>query len=351
MMLLAWVERRRSFVACRLTICALAFFHLHDSIAAQGRDNTSIRPKRRISAATGVQSAEIHWQDVPLEDAVDRLRQLFHEQVFVDRRLDPSTRVTVQLSASDASEALSQIASVHDWGVARIGEVVYLGPKHAASALPHVDRARRHDIANLAAARHGALSRKRRVEWVRLSEPRELVTALVESVGWKLDGAERIPHDAWAAGHLDGLALGQQLTLILLGFDLTYSLRPDSRVVEVVPLDRSSLQEEFGTDPSATEQTQPVASPKETKQVYTLRVVDQPVGAVMREVGRKLNHTVEFDEKAIRDAGLTLDARVSFAVENVDQDALFNAVLRPAELTMKREGNRILVTPIQTTKE
>jgi hypothetical protein len=58
-----------------------------------------------------------------------------------------------------------------------------------------------------------------------------------------------------------------------------------------------------------------------------------------------LNWTIEIDDEAVRAAGRTLDARVSFAVENVDERELLNALLRPAGLDFRREGERIKIVP------
>jgi hypothetical protein len=83
----------------------------------------------------------------------------------------------------------------------------------------------------------------------------------------------------------------------------------------------------------------------ETKQIYSLRVEAKPVGAVVSELGRRLNWHMEFDSAAIKAAGLSLDKRVSFAVEDVEQEELLEAVLGPAGLTFRREGARIIIVP------
>jgi hypothetical protein len=86
-------------------------------------------------------------------------------------------------------------------------------------------------------------------------------------------------------------------------------------------------------------------SDAKTKQVYSLRVAEKPVGAVLRELARRLNWQVEIDEAAISEAGRSLDERVSFAVENVEQEELLHALLRPAGLTFRRDGERIKIVP------
>ena len=80
-----------------------------------------------------------------------------------------------------------------------------------------------------------------------------------------------------------------------------------------------------------------------TRRVYTLRVAEQPVRAVLQELARRLNWQIDIDEAAIAAAGLSLDKRVSFEVENVEQDELLEALLRPAGLGFRREGERIKI--------
>jgi len=91
--------------------------------------------------------------------------------------------------------------------------------------------------------------------------------------------------------------------------------------------------------------------PQGTKQVYTLRVAEKPVGAVLRELAQRLNWQIEFDEAAIRAAGRSIEKRVSFAVENVEQDALLDALLRPAGLDFRRDDERIMIVPRNSAAE
>ena len=85
--------------------------------------------------------------------------------------------------------------------------------------------------------------------------------------------------------------------------------------------------------------------------IYSLRVAEKPVGAVLRELAKRLHWQLEIDEAAIRAAGKSLDKRVSFAVDNVEQDALLDALLQPAGLTFRREGERIKIVPREDASE
>ena len=199
--------------------------------------------------------------------------------------------------------------------------------------------------------------------------------------------AERIAYDLWAAGGLPELSLTDQLTLLLIGFDLTFRLGPQDRVVEIIPLEgpvtlrrqyrlRNASAEEALLRQQLTEgevhlqgdmasvdarvedherllqllqdrTTQPRADTQKQKStnLYTLRVQDQPVGNVLRQLAQRLNWKVEIDEPAIRAAGLSLDQRISFAVENASQEKLLGAVLDPAGLSYERDGDRLRIIP------
>ena len=81
------------------------------------------------------------------------------------------------------------------------------------------------------------------------------------------------------------------------------------------------------------------------KQVFTLRVENQPVGKVLEQLGRRLGWKLAVDEAAIRAAGRSLDAQVSFAVENADEDQLLDALLAPAGLKAERDGDSVRIMP------
>jgi hypothetical protein len=292
-----------------------------------------------------VQTATIHWQDVPLRDAIQRLQRLFNESVFLDRRIDPTTRVTLATEASSVEDIMRRLAADNGWGVTRLGDVVYVGPAAAAARLTKMLPILKEAAAKLPRADRARFARKRQLDWDRLTEPRELVTKLIKNNGWKIENADRIPHDLWPAGKLDGLTLAEQLAVLLNGFDRMYEFQPGARTVEIVDvklLADEAVSEALAQTPQSTSAEAP---PETTRQVYSLRVEEKPVGAVTRELARRLDWHVEFDEAAIEAAGLSLEAHVTFDVEDVEQEELLEALLRPAGLVFRRDGDRIVVVP------
>jgi hypothetical protein len=290
-------------------------------------------------------SASIHWQQVPLRDAIARLKPLFDETVFVDRRVDPSLRVTLDIDAASAEAVVTAIATAHELGVGRLGRLVYVGPRPTAEQLRAVAEQRGRDVATLPAGLRTSLAGRRILAWPRLAEPRQLVTSIAEQYGWRVVAAERIPHDLWAAGELPELNAAEQLTVFLAGFDLTFELKPDERTISIVPLAVSDEMVATQSKRQAESAKTPAPRrPRGKRQVYTLRVQEKPVGAVLRELSQRLKWAIQIDDDAIRAAGRSLEHRVSFAVENADQEQLLEALLKPAGLEYRVDGNQVWVT-------
>jgi hypothetical protein len=88
--------------------------------------------------------------------------------------------------------------------------------------------------------------------------------------------------------------------------------------------------------------------PSTSIRVYTLRVKEQPLRTVVQQLVERLQWDFEIDEAALRAAGRSLDVRVTFQVENGDADELLRAMLHPAGLDYRREGERLLVVPLAT---
>jgi hypothetical protein len=341
-------------VQSKLPVSAAAIIAMTAYCAGtRAQDDVRARDKSRpaqarsatdAAAKTSQRTATIHWQRVPLRDALERLHSLFSDSIFVDRRIDPSMRVSLDIEVASAEEAVAAIAARHELGVARLGKLVYLGPNSAADQLRTISAARSQEAARLPAALRTPLTRKQPTTWPRLSEPRRLIASIVEDRGWKLANFDVIPHDLWSAGELPELTLAEQLTVLLVGFDLSFELRSNDRSVEVVPL-KTSRKPAGGiaaTKPSPAP-AKSAGSKKEAKHVYTLRVQEKPVRAVLQELSKRLHWAIEIDEESIKTAGKSLDKRVSFSVENADREKLLEALLRPAGLDYQLDVERVRI--------
>ena len=329
----------------------------------------------------------VHWDRVPIGDALARLSTTLGEPVFTDRRVDPQRRISLDVTNATSDDVLNQTAAAAGLGVSRMGRLIYFGPPEAAARLRTLAAIGNDRINTFPADRRSDLKRAQSLGWPRLSEPRQLVAKLVEDRGLRLVGADQIPHDLWPAGNLPELSLAEALTMLLLGFDLTFEVDPQAGAIELVPitgpvtitrryrlpssLTTDQLRQQLpgidvelnggsvvavGTAEDHERITQVVRPqhelarvppiPATTSRRYTLRIEQQPLRGVLEQLGQRLGWALEIDDAAIRTAGKSLDERVTFAVENVDEDGLLQALLRPAGLDHERDGNRVRVFPL-----
>ncbi len=176
----------------KIVVGAVAFVAMYAACAGSAaQDNsatdygTKSRPAQRAAGARGKQIlhriATIHWQRVPLREALGRLHGVFDESVFLDRRIDPGMRVSLDIEASSAEEVVAAIAAQHHLGVGRLGPLVYLGPPGTAERLASVAAARSREVNRLPADWRASLAQKKPVAWPRLSEPRRLVVSLIRA--------------------------------------------------------------------------------------------------------------------------------------------------------------------------
>ena len=344
------------FKRCAGVAILAAIFAVCSGLLAQDqnplRDNTKLRPGKLLPTSPGrkapYRSATIDWQRLPLRDAIGRLHTVFNETVFVDRRVDPSQRVTLDIEAGSAEEVVAAIAAVLKLSETRLGPLIYLGPAGAAEQLQAVAISQSRKIASVSADLRTSLERKRSFTWPRPSEPRAISASVIEQRGWRLANEEQIPHDIWPAGEFPQMTLAQELTLLLIGFDLTFELKPDERSIQIVEL-KDTMKAFTGFAAGKQSAAPPNAPRAKTggRQVFTLRVKEKPVRAVLQELSNRLHWVIQIDEDSIKAAGKSLDEHVSFTVENADRERLLDALLQPAGLDYHLEGDVVRIIPLR----
>jgi hypothetical protein len=169
------------------------------------------------------------------------------------------------------------------------------------------------------------------------------------------------------------------MTVVLAGFGMTYRVNSGGNRIELIPLPQAALvirsypttlaqirlqtilrqfpQAEYtqasgtvkfrGTEEEharlerllrgQTSATRPRSG--RTRVVHTLRVRQQPVGAILKTLERQLELQFEYA------AGVPelLTTRVTFDVRDVPLDELLEATLKPASLRHRREGDVIQI--------
>ena len=326
------------------------------------------------------------WAEAPLRQSITSLARSQRVAIFLDRRVDPSR--TLDYVASDRFDAvLAGIAKTQGLGVSRIGSVFYFGPPEAAARLRTLSALRREEARGFAPERKEALLARRAWAWPALTTPRALLDELAAAGGIRLTGTEQVPHDLWPAVDLPPMAWTDRMTLVLVGFDLTFSVSADGQAVTIVPIpEKVTIRRTYRAGSNAAESLaarlrteapsavlrvtsggfeltaraeghelargilngtvsagprQPKAVPPAGAQRHQLRVRNAPIAELLDKLARQLN--LELDRASLAKVPEELKTRVTVELTGATLDELLTAVLNPAGLSYKRDGRRIAI--------
>lgn len=302
------------------------------------------------------------WSAMPLRKVLHTIATTQRVAVLADRRVDRDRTVDLTLNDATVAELLERIAKDHGLGLARLGDVTYLGPPAVAAQLRTLAILRQEDVAKLSASAARRLKHSAPLVWDDFATPRELLSRLVEPAGIALEGLEQVPHDLWGAADLPALPLVDRLTLVAVQFDLTFRIAADGRSLRLVPVpedlpvtrgtsaadDSHQPSERPGVaqrPPKRTPSKRPPTSPKAIR--YTVQNSKGPMDRLIAELGKKLQVDVRIERDALGRAGISPSQTVSFSVTDATVDELFEAVLSPAGCTFRREGDVIVVVPAE----
>ncbi len=326
--------------------------------------------------------AGINWSETPLRQGLTNLSRSQGVAVFLDRRVDPDQRFSLNVAEVPLGVLFEALAERLQLGIAYVGPVVYVGPKSVARKLPTLAGLRADEQRALPIGVVRQLARARPLAWEHLATPREIVDQLADGINARIDSTEQIPHDLWPAVDLPPMSFADQMTLVLAGFDLTYRLAADGSSISLGPMpdDGVSVQRSYTVDSkgrlgiaklaerfpdariSASGNSTVVAGPFElhdqieqllhrpvvtrptnpnTKTVYELNVENKPVGGVLRALARQFKLELKIDQRA----EAKLEEFVSFRVKDATREDLLKATLNPVGLDFRINGDVLEILP------
>lgn len=172
----------------------------------------------------------------PLRSVLQQIEQSYQLACFRDRRIDSDQIVELSGGPGNIRRLLGAIAEASGAAVSLPGNVVYLGPNSKARLLRTLIQQRTIDVRRVLRTKTSAWEKQRTFDWPILTQPRELALSLAESVGVKIANPELIEHDLWAAETLPELTPVEMLSVLLIGFDLTFVLSEDGKTITLVSL-------------------------------------------------------------------------------------------------------------------
>jgi hypothetical protein len=251
--------------------------------------------------------------------------------------------------------------------------VVYIGPRGSPARLAGVVKQRRSELQTMPAVVRERWLSDRACAWEVLSQPHDLAEQIARDAGAKLSGGAMVPHDLWPAWQGPRMSAAAQLALVLASCDLAYELADGGRQVQIVPLPEKAIYEESYASAgdikaladaklrregpnrmavlASAEQHEQIAALVGVKpapmrnevkpgvKVYSFTAENKPLGAIVKTIAGEMELELEADGPAL----VRLQELTSITVKQVEADELLKQVLRPAGLSHRISGRKLIL--------
>lgn len=325
------LRHRPRLLACAAVLCA----------ATIGRANDAVSQARAVPVT-------VTWAGLPLRSAAARLGEIGGIAVIVDRRLDPDTTITLDVSAEPLEEVLVRVAEAARAELAFYAGHVRLVPRGGAAALAAAERSRAAELRAATAPLRTIATSSAPWSWADGAVPHELLATAAAEAGIVLDGLEALPHDHFPAARLPALALADRLDLLLAHFDhrIAWRARPGSRdepaTLAVVALPAAALGVPAGP-PQKPVRRKPAAAPTPGAATYTLTVA-APLDELLTTLAGRLGLTLKLDRTALVQAGVAPAEIVRLELVDASREQLLDSICRPRGLTWRIAGDTLAIS-------
>jgi hypothetical protein len=327
----------------------------------------------------------------PLRAALSRLAEERSVVMLLDRRIDPTQLVPVDVQAPFFDAGIETLVQPFA-GVSIVADTVVVAPAQVADTVrtrvalsaEELDQALKTNL-----NRKFELARRKPLSWPMLTEPRQLLQQVAAGYGLTCDNPEQIPHDLWAAGGLANANAAEAILLIAMQFELEPHWLDDRRfelVAEKEHPQRTQTHLVRGMSPQQAlekvqarwpeldvavsgkgltvigreEEQQEVAvllgnrlarkvpvsvqATELSRRRFTLRMVDRPFQELM-DVLEKQGISVQQNDSALELAGIDLQTRISLELDNATIEQLLENACQPLKLGFTVQGTTISLFP------
>lgn len=331
------------------------------------------------------------WADESLRAGLWSLAQARQVSILLDRRVDPETKVSIEIQRVPFRDLIEQLADRPGLGASVVGNTVYVGPRTTTARLRTVVEMQTDLLVTGSTTNKPplALLQRRSIDWSDLERPADLIVRVSELFGFKVEGLEAVPHDLWPAGSIPNAFPTEMLMLVLAQFDLSVEWQPKGASVRIVSMPQSPQLErtydgktkaaELAEDwlaefPSlridvkgtkllvrgTVEQHEQIAASlkqprtprkaptgNDTKKAvtFTFEIKSAPLLAVMQAVEKQSNYVFKYDADELTAAGVKLDRRLDLKMTKASPAELFHAMFDDARIAFEFDGNTVKLTP------
>jgi hypothetical protein len=173
------------------------------------------------------------WKNAPLRTVLRQVSDGYAVAVVCDRRVDPTRAPDVEAANVPLREVLQEVAADVGAELRVVGNVAYIAPSDAASAVRTLVELRKQELVSEPGS---AGVRPATVAWGDLATSAEVLQAVADRFRVKVENPEAVPHDLWAAATLPEMTAPEMLTLVLIQFGLTFAWGDEFRSIRITPL-------------------------------------------------------------------------------------------------------------------
>jgi hypothetical protein len=332
------------------------------------------------------------WLNVELRTLFNKLSAERRIAILLDRRVDPSVQMPVEITNRSLREGLEDIARKVQAHVSVPDNVVFVGPEPAAARIRTLIELRSAELQSKSGpvreARRNELTRPSTTAWPDLTPPDEIIQQIADRRHLTIRGLDKIPHDLWAGNSLPAVTAPEALSLVLIQFDLTFAWIDGGQGIELVPVPdtvtverrvkakgrtpadtQKLIAEQFpdldakidggdvvvrGTveqhemiaallNPTSTRPT--VKAPAPLKQrSFTLEFRRVPISAAMKKL-EESGVVFAYDAVALKAAGVDLDQTVDIKLNKATATEFFDALFAPANVSFQIDNVTVKLTP------
>jgi hypothetical protein len=338
------------------------------------------------------------WDHVGLRTIVQAIEESRHVSILPDRRLDPTAELRVSAAIEPLGDFLERLAVGSRGSATIVGHTVYLGPPDATAKLRTLVALRIQELKGKAAGPDARRIEQSRAtfRWNDLDRPADILARISKEYGVGLEGLELVPHDLWAGAVLPETSVIEALSLVLIQFDLTFTWIDRGKAVRIdhlperveievphdpprgVPADKAlaAWQEKLpdlearvekgkvvvtGTweqhelverirrgaaVPDKSARSEPPLPPL-NRQRFTGTIQNTPASEVMKDLGTRKRGELkfEYDADELKNAGINLDALVSFKLKDAEIEELLKALFDPLGVTFAIVDRTVKLKP------
>lgn len=178
--------------------------------------------------------------ELPLRVVVQRIGETHGVNVWIDRRVDPSTEVSLSADAGSLQQTLEAIADRTELEIGYCAPVVIIAPKGIAIETATRILALQSQLRSAGPSVAARLLKPHDIAWDRLTTPLEIVQQFERN--WQTSVAgDALPHDLWDQARLLQVDAPCCLTLLTAGFDLSPSYDPQQERFSIQPIEATPV--------------------------------------------------------------------------------------------------------------